>query len=148
MMATKAVTQFTVIAMTIYLLVQSIKNEGEKKRTKPRRLPIGIHITSINTASITHTVNPGQRGGTLTRGPGQRIRNPTQCNHITRIQTRHHEHHGNVSRRHFSRARGDDERCDGNVQREGNVQVAFARAVGVPGVGEGADDGETIGGCG
>lgn len=65
--------------------------------------------------------------------------------HVTGVERRHHEHHGEVSRGGTDGGGCNDERRNGDVQRQRDVELTLAGAIGMPGVGEGANDGETVG---
>lgn len=112
--------------------------------TEPRAIARGIHITSIDTASITDAINSSEGCSTLRRRTRQGVRDPTQGHNVTRVERRWHEHHGEVARGGTSCSGSDDESCNGDVQRDSDVEVTLAGAIGMPGIGECANDGKTV----
>lgn len=117
-------------------------------RTVCRGLLVRIQIASVDTTRITAAVNSGEGCGTLGRRTRQGIRDPGQGDDEAGIQRGQHEQHGEVAGEDGgSRCRrsGEDEGRDGDGQRQGDVEVAFASTIRVPGVGEGAKHGETVG---
>ena len=81
----------------------------------------------------------------LRRRSRQRIADPSQCDHIPRIHSRRHKHHSEIARTHRGGSGGYDVTYYGEVEGHGDVEVALACAVGVPGIEEGGDDGEGVG---
>lgn len=112
--------------------------------TISRPSTLGIHVAGINAAGVADGVNEGQRRSTLGRRPGQRVGDPAQSDDVARVAAGDHEHHGQVARTDGRGRGGDDEGRHGDVQRQRDVEVALARAVGVPGVKERGDDGQDV----
>lgn len=108
----------------------------------------GEHVTRKDRAGVGDGVDGGNGGRAFGRGPGQRVGDPAQTDDVARVDAGDHEHHGEIARRRGRRGGGKDEGDDREVQGAGNVEVAFARAVGVPGVDERGDDGQDVGGAG
>ena len=145
-MAMKAVAQLTDMAGTGGLLAFMDKplRFSQKKLTEPRTIAGGIHITRVDTASIANTVDSSESGSTLRRGTRQGVGNPSQSDHVAGVEGRHHEHHGEVSRGGTGGSSSDDESRNGDIQRQGDVEIALASAISMPGIGKRTNDGETV----
>lgn len=145
-MAMNAVAQFTDMAGTrlSLALLNKRRRSPKVRHTESWAVARRIHVTSIDTASITNAVNSSEGGGTLRCRTGQGVGDPTQSDDVARVERRHHEHHRKVSRSGTGSGGSDDKSCNGDVQREGNVEVTLAGAIGMPGIGEGANNGETV----
>lgn len=145
-MAMKAVAQFTDMAGTKRLLTMLNRSLrlSQKELTEPRSITGGIHITRVDTASIANTVNSSEGGSTLRRRTGQSVGDPSQSDNVTRVEGRDHEHHGEISRGGTGGSSSDDESHNGDIQGQGDVEIALASAIGMPGIGKRTDDGEAV----
>ena len=102
--AMKAVAQFTDMAGT----KQVLASLGQKKKrtashsdmrfTEPWSIAVGTHITRVDAGSVANAVNSNDGRSMLRCRTGQGIRDPPQSHHVTGVERRHHEHHGEVSR--------------------------------------------------
>ena len=108
---------------------------------------IRIHVTRVDTASIANAVNSSNSSGTLRGRTGEGIRDPAEGDDVSSVKRRWHEHHGDIARRSAGCGCGEDEGCDGDVERQRDVEVALAGAICVPGIGKCADHGQTVWRC-
>lgn len=85
-----------------------------------------------------------ERGACLSRRPRKRITDPRQRDHISGIHPSGHQHHGEISWPSRGSCSSNDESEDGEVERDGDVPIPLARAISMPGVEEGCNDGESV----
>jgi hypothetical protein len=107
-----------------------------------------LTITRINTTRIAHRINRRQSRRSLRRRSRQRIANPSQHNHISRIYTRNHQHHCEIPRTSSCRRGGNNEGRNTKPKRDRDVEVALTRTIGMPGIEECGTDAEDVRWCG
>ena len=93
-----------------------------------------VHEAGVDAARVADGVDERQGRGALGGRARQRVGDPAQPDNVARVDARDHQHHGQVARPEGLGRHGDDEGRDREVERDGHVEVALARAVGVPGV--------------
>ena len=77
-------------------------------------------------------------------GRGVRLETPAEDDWVAGEGARHREQHRNVARPERARGCGQDVGHDGDVERQRDMQVTLAGAVGVPGVQDAGADGEDL----
>jgi len=108
----------------------------------------GIHVRCVDTAGVGDSVDTCKSSSTLGGRTGDGVADPGKGDDIASVDAGDHEHHGYIARCGGGRAGGKDECGDGEAERDGDVEEAFAGAVCVDGIAEGGDDGQTVGWCG
>lgn len=119
-----------------------------KRRRVLRAILLGVQVTSVDTAAVTNSIDKRQRGGSLGGRTRQGVADPSQRRGVARVHARDEEHHGDVARGGRVRGGAEDEGRHGYAEGHDDVEVALARAVGVPGVDAGRDDAEDVGRAG
>lgn len=121
---------------------RAVDNKGHRVR-RPRA--VGVHVAGVDAARVGHGVDECQRGGALGRRARDGVADPGQGDDVARVDRGDHQAHADVAGRQGRGGGGQHEGGDGREERDGDVQVALARAVGVQGVAVGGDDGQDVG---
>ena len=100
--------------------------------------------TTVSTPSLVADHEPRECGACLSRRPRKRITDPCQRDHISGIHASGHEHHGEIPWPSCGGCSSNDEREDGEVEGDGDVPISLARAISMPGIEEGGNDGEGV----
>nr|POE73017.1 putative d-arabinono-1,4-lactone oxidase [Quercus suber] len=107
-----------------------------------------VHVGGVDGGSVGDGVDGGEGGGAFGGGTGDGVGDPGEDDDVAGVDAGDHEHHGDVAGRGGGGGGGEDEGGHADDERDGDVQEAFAGAVGVPGVEESGDHGEDVGGRG
>ena len=110
-----------------------------------RRKGCLIHIAGVDARSVAYGVDSGESGGAFSRRARDAVRNPGKRDDEAGVEGARHEHDGEIAGGEGGGGAGEDEGDEGDDERAGDVEVAFAGAVGVPGVEVGGEDGEDVG---
>ena len=114
------------------------------KHTISRSSRVRVHVARIYTTRIAHSIDCRQCCCSLGRRSWQRVGNPSQCDNITSVYARHHDHHSEIARASGGSGGADYEGNDTDVEGKRYVEVALARAIGVPGVKKGSYNAENL----